>query len=93
MSAVERYETMLHMESPELRWDIKNTGGEAGTTISREAMSATLDTVTTWIGTRLVRRMSEGKSAKHPIVSVRVEFEDDPIEQERIEKARDESHR
>lgn len=70
-----RYAKMLEMTGDEMTWDCKNESA-VGMTISRDALEAIDGQMRTWLGSRIMRRMNEGKTAKHPVVTLTVVFED-----------------
>jgi hypothetical protein len=64
---------MLEMPGPDMTWDIENTGPE-GRFISKEAFDMLRDHFTTWVVSRFILRDNAGLPAKHPKVTVTVEW-------------------
>jgi hypothetical protein len=71
-----RYEAMLEWDGETMGWNVENTNPVNNTSISREALELLTGHFRTWLGSRIFRRMAEGKNAKKVRAVLTVTFED-----------------
>lgn len=58
-SEIQKFDAMMSMDGQTLEFEVRRTEIDEGRSFSEEAMTALVDDVTRWIGTRLMRRWDQ----------------------------------